>query len=44
MATCFSQRDGRWARQYVGSGRLNISRVGCLLCAVASVVCDATGA
>jgi hypothetical protein len=36
--TAFSQRDQRWADVRLGEGRLTIGRVGCLLCAAASML------
>ena len=43
LATAFSQRDARWRQCKLGTGRLSIGHAGCLVCAVASAVCDLTG-
>lgn len=41
--TAYSQRDPRWSRQKLASGKWTIGQVGCLLSCLASCLTDATG-
>lgn len=43
MATAFSQRDPRWAREVLGSSGLTLGEAGCLVTAVASLLADFSG-